>query len=215
MHLCKLIWTWIVWHKDTGLCPCRSDSVHHKWFCCLSCRLLYGLFLNWPLILCIVCSVSSVGATSWQSFHCQELHTVGKNHKSELLWFFCWCEWGVLSWCHDAIRDSLWWLLSPTPLVFLILGTSSGSWYSSSSFFWLASLWTLSSCTFVNSQMKMHLHLWLNRKAVNFSFFCSMTETWCPRLGALLAFLPPDFLMMLQISTTFLSVRTCKLVWAA
>ena len=39
-------------------------------------------------------------------------------------------------------------------------------------------------------------------------FSWAITETCCPLSSVLLAFLPPDFLMTLQMSSTFLSVRT-------
>ena len=77
-------------------------------------------------------------------------------------------------------------------------------------FFWPARKHTVFSCTPIISQSKVHLHLWWNQKA-SFWFSWASTETCCPLLGILLASLPPCFLTTLQMSSTFLSVRTHNL----
>ena len=55
------------------------------------------------------------------------------------------------------------------------------------------------------------MHCFLYKKAASFSFSCAITETCYPLLGVPSAFLPPGFLMTLQMSSTFLSVRTQSL----
>ena len=59
----------------------------------------------------------------------------------------------------------------------------------------------------------MHLLLWRNRKAASFKFSWAMSKTCCSLLSGLLLSLPPGFLMTLQISLTYLSVRTLSLWW--
>ena len=93
----------------------------------------------------------------------------------------------------------------------LIFGSMLGSFYSSLGFFWPAMRCTVSSFTPIISQSKVHLHLWLKRKTASFRFSWAITETCCPLLDILSAFLPPGFLTTLQMSLTFLSVRTQSL----
>ena len=93
----------------------------------------------------------------------------------------------------------------------LIFGSPLGSLYSSSSFFCPAMMCIVSSCTPVISQSKVHLHLWWSRKVASFRFSWALTETCCPLSGIPLAFLPPGFLTILQMSSTFLSVRALSL----
>ena len=59
----------------------------------------------------------------------------------------------------------------------------------------------------ITSQSKAHLHLGWNRKAACFRFSSAMTDTCCSLSGILSAFLLPCFLTILQMSSTFLSVR--------
>ena len=57
----------------------------------------------------------------------------------------------------------------------------SGSLYSSMSFFWPTSLWTVSSCTIFSSKSQVHLHLWWKRKTGSFRFSCAVAgllTTW-------------------------------------
>ena len=93
----------------------------------------------------------------------------------------------------------------------LIFDSTLGSLYLSLSLFWPVMRCTVSSFTHVISQSKVHLHLWWNKKAASFNFYWSIAETYCPLLGIPLAFLPPGFLMTLQMSSTFLLVRTWSL----
>ena len=84
-----------------------------------------------------------------------------------------------------------------------------------SCFFWPADKHTVFSFTPVISQSKVYLNLRWNRKTVSFRFSWAITETWCPLLGVTLAFLLPDFLTTLQMSSIFLSVRTLSLLGLA
>ena len=83
--------------------------------------------------------------------------------------------------------------------------------HSSLSFFCHANRCTVSSHTPIISQSKVHHYLWWNRKTASFRFSLAMTDTCCPLSGVLLAFLPPGSLVRLQMSSTFLSVRTISL----
>ena len=91
---------------------------------------------------------------------------------------------------------------------FLIFGSTLGFLHSSLSFFWSVKKCTVSSFTPIISQSAVHLHLWCNRKMVSFRFSWAIIETCCPLSGIPSTFLPPDFLITLQMSSTFLSVRT-------
>ena len=90
----------------------------------------------------------------------------------------------------------------------LTLGSKSRLLYSSLSFLYPASRCTMSPCTLITSQSKVHLHLWLDRKAASFGFSWAITETCCLLSGFPLAFLPQGFLKTLQTSSTLLSIRT-------
>ena len=85
----------------------------------------------------------------------------------------------------------------------LILGSTFGSLYSSMRFFCPASRCTVSSCTYIISQSKVHLHQWWNRKADNFRFSWAMIDNCCLCSGV-----PPGFLTTLQMSSAVLSMRT-------
>ena len=87
----------------------------------------------------------------------------------------------------------------------------SGSLYLSLNPFWPASRCTVSSGTTIFSQSKVQLHLWWNKKIDSIRFSLTVTETCYPLLGFQLAFIMPGFLMTLQISSTFLSVRALSL----
>ena len=63
------------------------------------------------------------------------------------------------------------------------VGSTSGSLHLCLSLFCPASRCTVSSCTYVTSQSKVHLHQWWNRKTVSFRFSWAMAETCCPLLG--------------------------------
>ena len=65
------------------------------------------------------------------------------------------------------------------------------------------SRWTTSFCTPINSQSKVHLHLWWNKKGAIFKFSWDMTETHCFLSCIQSEFLPPGFLLTLQLSLTF------------
>ena len=76
MPLCHPSWTSDVWHMDAGHYLNRSDPRCHRHFCCVSCTLVYTLLLTMHLFYCAASSCLGVNVTSWQSSHCQELHTI-------------------------------------------------------------------------------------------------------------------------------------------
>ena len=88
----------------------------------------------------------------------------------------------------------------------LIFGSTLGSLYSSSSYFWLAKKCTVSLSISVISQSKVHLHLLWNKKATSFRFSCAVTDL-LPSVGSLIGILATWFSMTLQMSLTLLSVR--------
>ena len=119
--------------------------------------------------------------------------------------------WGTLMTpCHN-LRFSLIAFIVIAISVLLTLGSMSGSLYLFSRLFWPASRLTVISLTPVTFQSREHLHLWWKRKLASFRLSWAITETYCPLSDILLALLPPGFLMKLQISSTFLSVRTLSL----
>ena len=81
-----------------------------------------------------------------------------------------------VKWCLlNAMTQSE--ILSMSSIIFAItalltLGSIPGSLYSSLSFFWHESFWTVSLRTFLMSQSKVQLYLWWNRKLASFRFFC-------------------------------------------
>ena len=81
--------------------------------------------------------------------------------------------------CHFSIID-LWW--------------NVWFFYSSSSLFSPARRYTVSLCTPIIFQSKVHLQLWWNWKAASFRFSWAITVTCCPLLGILSEFLLPGFL---------------------
>ena len=97
----------------------------------------------------------------------------------------------------------------------LILGSTSGSYYLSLSFFCPACWCTVSSCTSLISQSKVHLHLWWDKKAASFRFSWAMTKTCCPLSCIPSAFLQLGFLMTLQMSLNFCSWGPVFALWWA
>ena len=93
----------------------------------------------------------------------------------------------------------------------LTLGSMFGYLYSSLSLICPASRHTVSSSTPITSQSKVHLHQWWNRKAASFRFSWAVTDSYRPLSDVLLAFLPPGYLMSLQMSSTFFSVGILSL----
>ena len=107
----------------------------------------------------------------------------------------------MTTWC-DQWYSSINFIINSMSAL-LTLGSLFGSLYSSLSIFCPVSRHTVSTHTLIVSQSKVHLHQWWNRKTTGFRL------SWA--ISVPLAFLPPGFLMTLQISSFFLSVRTLSL----
>ena len=118
---------------------------------------------------------------------------------------------GALTTPQCDLRLSLMDSIVPVISTLLTLGSTSGSLYSSLILFCHASRCTVSSCTTITSQPKVHLHQWWNRKTASFRFSWAMTETCCPQLGISLGFLLSCFFTILHVSSIFFYVSALSL----